>query len=228
PFPTVKWYKNNSLVQIEKQPDKYTLDIDEQTGSVSLLICDSGKKDEDEYAVLIENGAGKSQCSAFLSVEMTDDNSSKSKRKVRFSLPKDSDVFIIPSNDAQTPEPPTNLHIVDHKPTSLVLKWHCSPSEQDSAISYIVEYRSSKSYAWSVFCSNLDDLKCEVDFLTPGLTYSFRVRAENLSGVSGPSEPVSTKHLEPSKVDIVGKFDCANRPKIQANSTDVRYYIEGQ
>ena len=250
PFPNVKFYKNNSLIEIERQQQKYNLVVDELTGNVCLMINDCNKKDQDEYAAVIENSAGKSQCSAFLSVEIVNENGKNKnshKRKVRFSLPKDSDVFIIPSNEIEAPEPPSNVKITEYKTNSLTLGWLASPSESSSVCTYIVEFRSSKSYAWSVYSSNIDSLSCIISYLTPGLNYSFRIRTENLYGISIPSQIVSTKNLidktnsnllnlNSNKLDIDQfvdsdnkKFDKSNnRPKIHAKEKDVRFYVEGQ
>jgi hypothetical protein len=83
PFPSIKWYKNNAQIDIEKNPDKYEMEVDEETGKVSFTILNSLKaKDEDEYTIKIENEAGVSQCSAFLTVEVSDEETNKSKRKV--------------------------------------------------------------------------------------------------------------------------------------------------
>ena len=50
--------------------------------------------DEGEYVIKLENEAGSSQCTAALTLEKSDE-SKKTKRKVRFSLPTDADVFLI-------------------------------------------------------------------------------------------------------------------------------------
>ncbi|CAF0740265.1 unnamed protein product [Brachionus calyciflorus] len=243
PFPTIKFFKNNAPIDLEKNKDKYSLELDEDSGSCVLTIYNCVKKDEDEYLIKIENPAGQSQCSAYLSVETLEDNSN-TKRRVRFSLPKDSDVFIIPSNEMETPKPPTNPQIENLKKNSLTLKWDPSPSdikfydkedkdlESQSNITYIVEYRSSKSYAWSVYCSCLEELTCEVNNLSPSLTYSFRIRAENLSGVSIPTQVVSTKNLQEiveKKPEVKrNRFELGQKPSIQAPGKDVRYYIDGE
>lgn len=83
PFPTIKWFKNSVPIDIGKQPEKYEMEVDEETGKVSFTILNAQKaKDEDEYTIKIENKAGVSQCSAFLNIEVPDDDSNKSKRKV--------------------------------------------------------------------------------------------------------------------------------------------------
>lgn len=188
PFPTIKWFRNNSPIDLETNKDKYQVDVDEESGKVSFTIFKCEKpKDEDEYLIKIENSAGVSQCSAYLAVEASKEDSNKLKRKVRFSLPKDSDVFIIPSNETETPRPPGEPVISEYNTTSLILTWPASPSDinhyekpdrdldSQSNVTYIVEYRSSRSYAWSVYASNVESLTHKIGRLTPGLTYSFKV-----------------------------------------------------
>ncbi len=241
PFPKLVWLKNNAPIEIEKSPEKYHLAVDEDSGQVSFTIYNALKvKDEDEYMLKLSNPAGVSQCSAYLSVETSQSQEAASgKRKVRFSLPKDSDIFLIPSNDNEIPKAPGEPKISDYKTTSLNLKWTASPSdneESETYITYIVEYRSSKSYAWSTYVSNLTELSANVTGLTPGLTYSFRIRAENSNGISEPSPVASTKTLMESDA-IVQKAELSKpkgtlligaKPSIVGDARDVRYYIEGE
>jgi hypothetical protein len=123
-------------------------------------------------------------------------------------LPKEGDFYIIPSTESEIPKPPGDPTIVEYKTTSLRLRWLPSPSDANhyiaadrdvdsqSNITYIIEYRTAKSYAWASYASNVEQLTCFVDNLTPGLTYSFRVRAENATGISEPSGVVSTKNMK--------------------------------
>jgi hypothetical protein len=249
PFPKISWFKNNSPIDIEKNSEKYKLSVDEDSGEVNFVILNTSKnKDEDEYLIKLENSAGVSQCSAYLAIENSDDDASKLKRKVRFNLPKDSDVFLIPSLEKETPKPPGEPKIFDYKTTSLLLKWLPSMSdnnyedenEEQSSLTYIVEFRTSKSYAWSVYKSNIADLYIHVENLIPGLTYSFRIRAENVNGTSDASPVVSTKNLLDAETN--GEFKqnslaldsrykksgIAEKPSIIGESKDVRYYIEGE
>jgi len=211
------------------------------SGQVSFTIYNALKeKDEDEYMLKLSNPAGVSQCSAFLSVETSQSQEAASgKRKVRFSLPKDSDIFLIPSNDNEIPKAPGEPKISDYKTATLNLKWTASPSDNDESetyITYIVEYRSSKSYAWSTYASNLTELNSHVTGLTPGLTYSFRIRAENGNGISEPSPVASTKTILESdaivqKAELTkpkGTLLIGTKPSIVGDARDVRYYIEGE
>lgn len=84
PFPALKLYKNNAQIEIEKIKEKYELEVDDETGKVSFTILNATKaKDEAEYTIRIENEAGVSQCSAFLTVEALDDDANKRKPRVR-------------------------------------------------------------------------------------------------------------------------------------------------
>ena len=275
PFPLVRLFKNNSAVDLLASPsDKYALDLDTDSGLATLHIRACQRPgDEDEYTVRLENAAGRSECSAYLSVESSDETKSKQQqRRVRFSLPNANDIFLIPrrapaaadaddpSHHAGPPEPP-GLPTIDadayerNDGTSLTLAWPASPSSSSSStpasLTYIVEYRTPRSHVWSVYASGIEALGVLVDHLLPGLNYSFRVRAENASGISDASPVVSTKtllapaaaaaaeKLQPSDQDSKRKrleldetkyraMECGGVPVIVADAKDVRYYIEGE
>lgn len=251
PFPKVTWYKNNSSIDMT-DTSKYQIESDAAVGKVSLSILDSVKQtDEAEYLVKLENSAGVSECSAFLAVEVVNDDANKSRRKVRFSSPKDTDVFLIPHSEQQVPKSPGQPEILNYNTTNLLLKWPASASdicnydktdcdiEAQSNVTYVIEYRTSKTYSWSVFAANIKSLSTFVDGLYPGLVYSFRVRAENSSGISDCSPVVSTKNLRdeneeaPAELKRVpsyrrGQISVGKKPSISGDAHDVRYYIEGR
>ena len=84
PFPKISWFKNNSLIDIETNIDKYKINVDKDSGEVSFTILNTSKeKDEDEYLIKLENSAGVSQCSAYLAIEYSEEEASKFKRKER-------------------------------------------------------------------------------------------------------------------------------------------------
>jgi hypothetical protein len=79
----IKWNKTllDTLLDIEKNPDKYALEVDDETGKVTFTIL-SALKDEDEYTLRIENEAGVSLCNGFLHVEVSEEESNKNRQKV--------------------------------------------------------------------------------------------------------------------------------------------------
>lgn len=181
--------------------------------------------------------------------------SNKTKRKVRFSLPRDSDVFLIPFHKTQIPTPPGQPSIFDFKRTSLLLKWLPSKSDlnfydnedrdldSQSNLSYLIEYITAETNVWAVFASNIADLNTYVDNLNPNVVYSFRVRAENQVGISDVSPSVTTKGLlyeesrrsPPETNHIIHSrfrrefisFDL-NQPTIGSEQKDINYFVEGQ
>jgi hypothetical protein len=220
PFPTIKWLRNGSPVDLSK--GKYELDVEPDTGRVSLTIlkCSVARDDAGEYTVRVENAAGESASRAHLHIEAPLDEAaaskaaSKGRRKVRFSTPTEGNVFLIPGRriDDEVPRAPGEPAILDFKLTTLVLSWPQSASDlavygeadgqvqqysddNRSPVTYLVELRSSRSHAWSLFAASVHGLRCEIDGLVPGLAYSFRVRAENSNGCSDASPVVTTKSL---------------------------------
>ena len=256
--PFVTWFRNNSPFDPHKDPNKYEEEIDEVTGRVSLKVKNCNNEDEGEYTIKIENKAGNNHCSASLMLEK---EPKKRERKVRFSLPKESDIFLFNPITQHAPYPPGEPTITDYKTKSLKLSWIQSPTDNrnydedlsqtpniipdnEELITYIVEFRNSKTYAWATYASNIRGLNLHVDNLIPGLIYSFRVRAENGFGISDASPAVSTKNLidvdEKNKKkpdnDLSNKIQpfkkdrnmAGEKPTIVGETYDVRYYIEGE
>jgi len=251
PFPAVTWFNNNS--PISPTDPRYLIQVDQTTARASLTILKSDKTlDEGEYSVKLTNKAGTSECSAFLVVESTADDATKSKRKVRFSSPKAGDVHLIPLDKNQVPKPPGQPVIEEYNTVNLRLKWPASPSdiefsddgtevdstvEAKSQVTYVIEYRTSKTYSWSVFAANIKGVSTYVDSLYPGLDYSFRIRAENSTGISDCSPVATTKNLkdnnkektsdEPLRSVRSDRISVGKKPFIAGEGKDVRYYIEG-
>ena len=142
-------------------------------------------------------------------------------RKIAIAINKSP--FLLLFSIAKVPKPPGQPEILNYNTTNLLLKWPASPSdicnydstdadiEAQSNVTYVIEYRTSKTYSWSVFAANLKTLSTFVDGLYPGLVYSFRVRAENSSGISDCSPVASTKNLrdeqeEPVELRRVGSY----------------------
>ena len=169
--------------------------------------------------------------------------------------------------DEEIPRAPGEPSIHDYKVKSLRLTWLQSPSDRtiysdqdgsvqqhsddnSSPVTYIIEFRSSRSYAWSLYATNVHALAIDVDHLLPGLIYTFRIRAENSNGCSDASTVVSTKQFSsddnedqqqqqqapPAAVSSVKPSAAGTGrvslnptcPVISAPSKDIRYYIEGQ
>lgn len=99
------------------------------------------------------------------------------------------DIFHI----SDPPEAPEKPEIMDITANSMVVTWN-EPNDNGSPIQgYWVEKREINSTHWARVNRNIiDALEVKVEGLLEGLTYIFRVCAENVAGCgkfSPPSEP---------------------------------------
>lgn len=91
-----------------------------------------------------------------------------------------------------TPQAPTAL-VVTPGTGSITLAWN-SPANNGGSIvtDYIIEYREQGDVTWLTYVDDVsDDATVTITSLTPGITYEFRVSAENAVG-QGPASAESS------------------------------------
>ncbi|MEQ2279002.1 hypothetical protein AMECASPLE_004985 [Ameca splendens] len=96
------------------------------------------------------------------------------------------------------PGPPTNIHVVHASKSVMIIAWGKPDSDGGSPImGYHVECKDQSSILWTkVNRSPVKENQYKVANVEEGLTYEFRVCAENLAGCGPcgkPSEPVSAR-----------------------------------
>ena len=136
------------------------------------------------------------------------------------------DVKVVRSSDQPPPEgpkAPTNLDITDEQPTSISLEWEDnSDDERKFIIHYDEQQGTGNTQLW---IRPENSTTADITGLTPDTAYCFRVYAENIFGVSAPSnwacgrtkpepEPTPTPTPNPAGIKEIHVFNChlENRP----------------
>lgn len=123
--------------------------------------------------------------------------SNRLKRRVSFDVP---DLAEPTTKSGAAPLPPTRLLLAPHSKSSLNLSWdHSSSHNRNQPCTYIVEVRDPRNYSWSTYVSGLPETSVQLRNLNLNHIYAIRVRAENIFGVSDPSQPVTSRLLTRSK-----------------------------
>lgn len=82
--------------------------------------------------------------------------------------------------------------------TSLLLAWDPNPLNGGKEVTaYTVEYKETGVSVWQAAVPFVAGVSTNIDDLTPGATYQFRVSANNSIGISRPSEHSDCVLLEP-------------------------------
>lgn len=88
------------------------------------------------------------------------------------------------------PGPPKNLHHVDVDKTEISLVWNRPDRDGGAEINgYLVEYQEEGAEEWIKF-KTVPMLECVVTGLQQGKTYKFRVKAQNIAGLSLPDTTI--------------------------------------
>lgn len=140
--------------------------METQEGTSTVTISDLECDDSGKYVVVVENPHGSDCHFSSVSVE-------------------------------GPPEPPADCpNVADIQSTSVTLSWYGSMYDGGSIITgYIVEMKRPDENTWQTVTSNCHSTSFKVRHLVPGNEFMFRIRAQNVHGVSAPSkesEPVYT------------------------------------
>ncbi|GMR51488.1 hypothetical protein PMAYCL1PPCAC_21683, partial [Pristionchus mayeri] len=161
-------------------------------GSHALLIVDTTVEDAGEYVAIAKNEHGTASSSAVLDVTVPFLDT------IKFNNPEIEDVtpylteeFGFKKMDfAKLPTPPDRgpfiKEVTGHH---LVLSWiptKRSPPRYPQ-VTYVVEMRELPYKEWNLLDYNIPEPVCKVRNLELGKSYQFRVRAENIYGISDPS-----------------------------------------
>ncbi|XP_072764137.1 uncharacterized protein [Anoplolepis gracilipes] len=157
PEPTVKWLRVNR----ELQPDEM-IKIISRDGTSCLTLDDVTYDHAGKYEVSVENSLGKERRFFSLAVE-------------------------------GPPEPITDKPSVNLSTDQATIVWRSPPYDGGrTVIGYTVEAKHAGESTWTVIAESCHSLShtvssAKTNFVTPGESYCFRVRAGNIHGLSDPS-----------------------------------------
>ncbi|XP_032676016.1 uncharacterized protein LOC116846386 isoform X2 [Odontomachus brunneus] len=157
PEPAVKWLRVNRQLLPGEK-----IDIDTGDGVSRLTLDDVTYDHAGKYEVSVENSAGKERRFFSLAVE-------------------------------GPPEPPADKPSINLSVGQATIVWR-SPAYDGgrTVIGYTVEAKRAGESTWMVIAESCHSLSqtlptTQSDFVVPGESYCFRVRAENIHGLSDPS-----------------------------------------
>ncbi|XP_035904934.1 obscurin isoform X4 [Anopheles stephensi] len=186
PMPTVEWIRDGRrLVPSEK----YRIEA-EKNGLARLIVDDVQEEDLGRYSCKAVNNLGEAICHANLKFEPSD-----YRPRRRYVKGKGKDLLHTP------PYPLTEKPIISKlSDRRLTLSWRPSMTTVPRyPVTYQLEMIELPDGEWHTTRSGIRGCSCEVRNLEPFREYKFRIRVENLYGVSDPSPYVQTyrQKLEP-------------------------------
>ncbi|XP_068774332.1 myosin-binding protein H [Struthio camelus] len=126
----------------------------------------------------------------------------------------------------EPPGPPQNLKLVDVWGFNVALEWTPPADNGNSEIKgYLVQKSDKKSGKWFTVLERCTRTSCTISDLIMGNTYSFRVFAENASGLSEKAAVTSsTAHIKKTKTvyqpEKIPQRDMMEPPKFTQPLTD--------
>ncbi|XP_053676585.1 obscurin [Anopheles nili] len=186
PMPTVEWIRDGRrLVPSEK----YRIEA-EKNGLARLIVDDVQEEDLGRYSCKAVNNLGEAICHANLKFEPSD-----YRPRRRYVKGKGKDLLHTPPYPLT--EKPMISKLSDRR---LTLSWRPSMTTVPRyPVTYQLEMIELPDGEWHTTRSGIRGCSCEVRNLEPFREYKFRIRVENLYGVSDPSPYVQTyrQKLEP-------------------------------
>uniref|UniRef100_A0A1Y9HDM7 Titin n=1 Tax=Anopheles funestus TaxID=62324 RepID=A0A1Y9HDM7_ANOFN len=186
PMPTVEWIRDGRrLVPSEK----YRIEA-EKNGLARLIVDDVQEEDLGRYSCKAVNNLGEAICHANLKFEPSD-----YRPRRRYGKGKGKDLLHTPPYPLT--EKPMISKLSDRR---LTLSWRPSMTTVPRyPVTYQLEMIELPDGEWHTTRSGIRGCSCEVRNLEPFREYKFRIRVENLYGVSDPSPYVQTyrQKLEP-------------------------------
>ncbi|CAG9533738.1 unnamed protein product [Cercopithifilaria johnstoni] len=159
-------------------------------GSHAIIIMDTLPEDAGEYVAIARNSQGQASSSAVLDVTVPFLDSIKFDGSVDVTpyLTEEYGFKKIPHHNIPTP-PDRGPFIKEVTGHYLTLSW--IPTKRAPPrypqVTYVIEIRELPEKEWVLLDYNIPEPVCKVRNLQLGKSYQFRVRAENIYGISDPS-----------------------------------------
>lgn len=174
-----------------------------------MLITDTCLDDAGEYVAIATNIHGKATSSAILDV------TAPHLDEIKFDGSFDLTPYLVEEygfrkiNYRCLPTPPDYgpfiKEITNHH---LILSW--IPTKRTPPrypqVTYVVEIRELPYKEWTLLDYNIPEPVCKVRNLEAGKSYQFRVRAENIYGISDPSPASPATHIMGPPPPVLDKY----------------------
>lgn len=169
PVPVISWYKDSVPVLIAER-----IDI---TDSGTLQILKLEKSDAGTYTCVASSRIGKATWSGTLKV----DN------------PTNPNIHFFRAPEASMlPGAPSRPHVINQTESSITIAWSRNNKiGSSSLIGYQIEIFGKEpetTPGWTIIGRKIQGTTFTQHLLSPGVAYSFLVRAENAHGLSPPSQ----------------------------------------
>ncbi|KRY53788.1 Muscle M-line assembly protein unc-89 [Trichinella britovi] len=203
-----RWYHNGKLIECNERVHAHYAG----GGSYVLIIDSSISSDVGEYVVELSNQFGMISSSAVLDVTVPRLDHMSIDHPMEPCYKYLADVLPRRLHYSSIPTPPDRgPFIAEVSGHFLTLSW--IPTKRTpprySQVTYIVEMRELPYREWYVVDYNIPQPCCKVRNMEHGKSYQFRIRAENLYGISDPSPPSPPSQLMAPPKPALDKY---NRP----------------
>uniref|UniRef100_A0A8R1DXV4 Immunoglobulin I-set domain protein n=1 Tax=Caenorhabditis japonica TaxID=281687 RepID=A0A8R1DXV4_CAEJA len=186
PAPEVEWFHNGKKIipggRVKIQACG--------GGSHALIILDTTLEDAGEYVAIAKNSHGTASSSAVLDVTVPFLDNIKFNGEIDVTPYLTEEYGFKKLNTASLPTPPDRgpfiKEVTGHYLTLSWIPTKRSPPRYPQ-VTYVIEIRELPEKEWTLLDYNIPEPVCKVRNLELGKSYQFRVRAENIYGISDPS-----------------------------------------
>uniref|UniRef100_A0A914I5C8 Muscle M-line assembly protein unc-89 n=1 Tax=Globodera rostochiensis TaxID=31243 RepID=A0A914I5C8_GLORO len=205
PPPDVDWYHNGKKIT---PGGRIKIQV-AGGGSHALLITDTCLEDAGEYVAIARNEHGTATSSAILDV------TAPYLDKIKFNNLEDVTPYLTEEYGFKKtkfkaiPTPPDRgpfiKEVTGHYLTLSWIPTKRSPPRYPQ-VTYVIEIRELPYKEWSLLDYNIPEPVCKVRNLELGKSYQFRVRAENIYGISDPSPASPPSRLMAPPAPVLDKY----------------------
>ncbi|CDW55769.1 Muscle M line assembly protein unc 89 [Trichuris trichiura] len=204
----VQWFHNGKPIDSSKRVSMHYAG----GGSYALVIQHAEALDGGEYVVEFRSPGGVISSSAVLDVTVPRLDSMSIEARSNSLSHRPYEMITRKTKYVGVPTPPDRgPFIAEVTGHFLTLSW--IPTKRTpprySQVTYIVEMRELPYKEWYVVDFNIPQPCCKIRNMEHGKSYQFRVRAENLYGISDPSPPSPPSQLMAPPQPVLDKN---NRP----------------
>uniref|UniRef100_A0A914WDR8 Muscle M-line assembly protein unc-89 n=1 Tax=Plectus sambesii TaxID=2011161 RepID=A0A914WDR8_9BILA len=186
PPPEVEWFHNGKRI---KPNDRIRIQAS-GGGSHSLIILKATIEDMGEYVAIAKNSQGQASSSAVLDVTAPLLDSIKFDGSIDVTPYLTEEYGFKKSHYTSIPTPPDRgpfiKEVTGHYLTLSWIPTKRAPPRYPQ-VTYVIEMRELPGKEWTLLDYNIPEPVCKVRNLELDKSYQFRVRAENIYGISDPS-----------------------------------------